>query len=65
MKSIPVKGKAKFDVKKDSADLNFKHGSESDVEKEKESNIKDRKQVGDNKTIVFNIRDIKIRKSKL
>ena len=65
MKSIPVKGKAKFDVKKDSADLNFLHGSESDLEQEKESNIKDRKQVGDNKTIVFKIRGIKIRKSKL
>ena len=35
MKSIPVKGKAKFDVKKDSADLNFKHGSKLNLEKER------------------------------
>ena len=39
MKSKPVKGKAKSDVKKESADLNFKHGSESNLEKEKTSNI--------------------------
>ena len=41
----PVKGKAKSDVKKESADLNFKHGSESNLEEEKASNIETEKKL--------------------